>query len=145
MLTIDIISLYKAKPVSIFPAPSPTIVVSPKILEVIFNALVAPEMPYNESSIKISLWPTEPCTLPSLSFQTFPISFHLLLFDAASFTSESVILDIPLTLISYWINCTSKTTFAKIMTLAKVSNPSTSLVGSASAYPSFCACESASL
>ena len=54
------ISLYKAKPVSIFPAPAPTIVVSPKILEVIFKALVASEIPYNESFIGINLGQTEP-------------------------------------------------------------------------------------
>ena len=100
--------MYKAKPVSIFPAPSPTIVVSPKILEVIFKALVASEIPYNESLTDTSLGLTEPCTLPLLSFQTLPISFHLLLFDAASFTSESVILDIPFTSISSCINCSSK-------------------------------------
>ena len=97
---MDIISLYSAKPVSIFPAPSPTIVVSPKMLDVIFKALVASEIPYNESLIGISLGLTEPCTLPLLSFQTLPISFHLSLFDDASFTSESVMSDIPLTSIS---------------------------------------------
>jgi len=93
--------LYKAKPVSIFPAPAPTIVVSPKILEVIFKALVASEIPYNESFIGINLGQTEPCTIPLSSFQTLPISFHLLLSAAASFTSESVILEIPFTSIFF--------------------------------------------